>query len=146
MNELGNVVALDGSYAIVNIKRNSACGSCKACELGTSNKGEININIENTLGAQVGDQVKVQMETPDILKAAFLVYMIPLLALLAGVTITYLIGNAIGRTNELLMILIGFAAMGGSLLYVRKKDKQLKKTNKFEPIMTELVKTLINTK
>lgn len=143
MDEMGLVIGLREDYAIVNIKRKSACGSCKACEMGKTGQNEMNVEVKNTLGAQVGDNVMIEMQTPDILKAAFLVYMIPLLALLAGVTGTYFIGKASGNTNEMLMLGVGFIAMILSLFYVRKRDKQLKETQKFEPLMIKVVKTLI---
>ncbi|MDO4711362.1 MAG: SoxR reducing system RseC family protein [Peptostreptococcaceae bacterium] len=143
MDEMGSVVALKDEYAIVNIKRRSACGSCKACEMGKSGQSELNIEVRNTLGAQVGDDVMIEMQTPDILKAAFLVYMIPLLALLGGVTITYFVGKANGKVNEMLMIAVGSVTMLLSLIYVRKRDKELRETQKFEPLMIKVVKKLI---
>ena len=143
MDELGLVVGLKEELAVVNIKRKSACGSCKACEMGRSNISELNVEVKNSLGAAVGDHVKIQMQTPDILKAAFLVYMIPLLALLGGVTLTYLIQRAQNISNEPMMIVVGVVLMLFSFLYVRKKDKQLKETEAFEPIMTEVIKALL---
>lgn len=143
MDEFGLVVGIKEEYAIVNIKRKSACGSCKACELGKSGQSEMNVEVFNKLGAQVGDQVMIQMQTPDILKAAFLVYMIPLLALLLGVTATYLVGRSNGHVNELLMIGVGFVLMVLSLFYVRKRDRELKESQTFEPLMVKVVKPLL---
>ncbi len=143
MDELGLVVDLKDEIAIVNIKRKSACGSCKACEMGRSNMSELNVEVKNLLGAQRGDHVRIQMQTPDILKAAFLVYMIPLLALLGVVTITYFIQQSQGALNEPMMIAVGLVLMVLSFFFVRKKDRQLKETETFEPVMTEVVKAIL---
>ena len=143
MNEYGKVVNVDSNKAIVKIKRNSACGDCKACELGVSNLSELDIEVENTLGAAVGDHVRLEMETVDLLKAAFVVYTIPLFALLAGVMGTYAWGNKMGNVNEFQMIGVGFALMFLSGFYVKAKDKKMKKANKFEPKMIEVKKTLL---
>lgn len=143
MDELGYVVALQKEYAVVNIKRHSACGSCHACEMGKSGKDEINISVKNDLDAQVGDSVQVQMYAPDILMAAFVVYMIPLLALLGGITGTYLLGKRMGGINEWTMILAGFVCLALSLGYVRYKDKKLSKSNRFEPKMIKVHRGIV---
>lgn len=140
MDELGLVVELKNEYAVVNIQRKSACGSCKACELGKSGLSEINVNVKNTLGATIGDRVMIQMQTPDVLKAAFTVYMIPLMALLIGVTGTYALQQKTGNHNEMTMMLVGVVMMLLSFVYVRFKDNKIKATQKFEPLMTEVVK------
>ncbi len=139
MDEMGYVIDQHDEYVVVNIKRKSACGSCKACELGKSNMDEINVDVKNSLGAAKGDYVRIQMQTPDILKAAFLVYMIPLLALLSGITAAYLLAQTIEGITELHMLGAGAVLMLLSLLYVRKKDADIKRTEVFEPIMVEVV-------
>ncbi len=143
MDELGRVIAIEDGYAVVNIKRRSACGSCKACEMGKTGKDEINISVKNELGAVVGDDVRIEMQTPDILMAAFLVYMIPLLALLAGILIVYFAARFYKNINEWMMLGSGLLCLCISLLFVRQKDKKLRETRKFEPKMIQVVKTLL---
>ena len=95
------------------------------------------------MGAELGDNVRIEMQTPDLLKAAFVVYTIPLMALLAGVVGTYFVTGKNGSPNELLMVGVGFAMMFLSGFYVKTKDKKMKAEKSFEPKMIEVRKTLI---
>lgn len=143
MNEYGKVVNVNDNKATIKIKRNSACGDCKACELGVSNLSELDIEVENTMGAELGDNVRIEMQTPDLLKAAFVVYTIPLMALLAGVVGTYFVTGKNGSPDELLMVGVGFSMMFLSGFYVKTKEKKMKEEKSFEPKMIEVRKTLI---
>lgn len=143
MNEYGTVVAVQEDRAVVRIKRHSACGDCKACEMGVSNLTELNVDVKNNLGANVGDKVKIEMQTPDVLKAAFLVYTIPLMALLTGIVSVYLVTGKTGEPNEGLMIAAGTALMILSGFFVKSRDAKIKKTNTFEPQMIEVKKAIL---
>lgn len=138
MNEFGEVVEIQGDMALVNIQRKSACGQCKACELGHSDAKEINLLVENKLSAKVGDSVNLLMETPDFLKAAMIVYLIPLIALFAGIFLGGFVFGVLGINNEILNVGVGLLLMGGSFLFVREKDKELSKNKKYSPIMVEI--------
>jgi len=139
MKEHGVVVSIVDDKAVVNVKRQSACGKCKACDMGKGDQKEINITAKNTLGAKVNDNVDLLIETPDVLKAAMIVYLIPLCALLAGIAIPTLIADSKGVDGEVISIISGLVLMSLSYLIVRIKDKKLKKTNKYEPIITAIL-------
>lgn len=139
MKEYGVVLELIGEKAIVNVKRQSACGQCKACELGTSEQKEINITAKNDVGAKVNDNVNLLIETPDILKAAIIVYCIPLVALLAGVGVSTYITRLMGIDGETISIFAGLVCTGLSYILVKKKDAKLKKTKKYEPSIVEIL-------
>ncbi len=143
MNEYGKVIEIHDTKATVKIKRSSACGDCKACELGVSNLSELNIEVENTMNAAIGDQVRLEMQTPDLLRAAFVVYTIPLLALLAGITGTYFVTGKAGKPDEMMMVAVGFGLMFLSGFFVRFKDKRTKENSNLEPKMIEVKKTLL---
>lgn len=139
MKECGLVIEVIGSNAVVNIKRKSACGHCKSCEMGRSDAKEINVVAKNEVGAEVNDNVNIIMDTPDVLKAAIIVYMIPLVALGIGVGVGSLIAKSINMEADIVGILMGFLFMAVSYIYVRKQDKKLAETKKYEPIITEVL-------
>jgi len=139
MKEYGVVLELIGDKAIVNVKRQSACGQCKACDLGTSEQKEINITAKNEVGAKVNDNVNLLIETPDILKAAIIVYVIPLVALLLGVGISTYITKLMGIDGETISIIVGLVCTGLSYILVKKKDIKLNKTKKYEPSIVEIL-------
>ena len=85
MNQQGYIVEIvDSVTAKLKLKRHFACASCGKCAT-TSEEKYIIVEADNTIGAKVGDRVEVNMETVNVLKAAFIAYTIPLLALLLGI-------------------------------------------------------------
>ena len=97
----GKVLALKGELAVVRFVRSDACGHCNACfHLGSN---EADLEIQNTLDAQVGDVVAIELRGKSMVRASLLLYGVPLLGLLLGV----LIGSQWGDL---------YAAAGGLLL------------------------------
>lgn len=139
MKECGLVLEVMDQKAVVNIKRRSACGSCKACEMGRSDVKELNVIAKNEIGASVNDNVNIIMDTPDVLKAAIIVYLIPLMALIVGIAFGLAISKILNYDSEVISILMGFVFIAISYLYVRKQDKKLALTKKYEPIITEIL-------
>lgn len=139
MKECGLVLEVMDNKAVVNIKRKSACGHCKACEMGRSDVKEINIVAKNEIGAQVDDNVNIIMDTPDVLKAAIIVYLIPLIALVSGVALGTFIAKIKGFSTDWTGVITGLLFLGISYIYVRTQDKKLSATKKYEPIITEIL-------
>ena len=91
MEQQGYIIeVIDKKTAKLKMQRHSACASCGKCAT-TSEKKDIIVEVDNTLGAKVGDKVKVNMETVNVLKAAAIVYIVPLVALLVGTIGTYFV-------------------------------------------------------
>ncbi|MBR4800160.1 MAG: SoxR reducing system RseC family protein [Clostridia bacterium] len=105
MTERGVVVKVKGKRATVRFDRRSACDSCHMCAV-TRDGMKVEVVIENTLGANVGDFVEVEMAQRFVLTAAIIVYLIPLALVAFGVGLGVLF-------NELTQILL---AVGGLVL------------------------------
>ena len=72
---------LNGGMAEIAVRRKSACGgNCHACG-GCSDAKIVKVSAKNS--AAVGDEVIVSSETSGILKAAFVVYIIPIILFFA---------------------------------------------------------------
>lgn len=95
IKETGIVVEVMGPMAKVVVKRHSSCENCGACGIGA--KAEISLTLKNHIGAKVGDRVVIEMHSKALFKAAFLVYTIPLVALVAG----FVLGQTIGTYGGL---------------------------------------------
>ena len=84
---------LEGGLARVKVKRTSACGhDCSDCSGICGSKRSITVQAKNPLGAGPGDLVTVETATGKLLKAAALVYLLPLGTLLLGCVLSYLLG------------------------------------------------------
>ena len=99
MTERGVVSKVKGNKATVRFERQSACDKCHMCAV-TKDGMKVEIVIENTLGANEGDCVEVEMGEKYVLTAATIVYVIPLILTGVGIGIGTLI-------NEIAQICLG---------------------------------------
>ena len=71
MREEGFVKAIKDDTCEVIIKRKTACGeNCASCKAGCEAREQVCV-AENTLGANVGDKVIIEMDSAKVLKSAF---------------------------------------------------------------------------
>lgn len=87
MREEGFVKTVSGEMCEVIIKRKTACGeNCASCKGGCEVKNQVCIS-QNVIGAKTGDRVLIEMDSARVLKSAFLVYILPILAFLTAFTV-----------------------------------------------------------
>ncbi len=85
--ERGVVIKLDGEFAVVSFRRHARCDICRACNIDRDGRGAL-AKVKNTLNANVGDVVKVDMKQ-CALALSSLIYVLPLALVCAGVGIGY---------------------------------------------------------
>ena len=134
MEQIGEVVELQGTKALVRIQRASSCGeNCAQCEGGCKPTSTV-VKATNGISAKVGDTVKIEMNSLAFMSLAFIGYILPIIICI----ITYFAVDAI--TDN---IVIADAAAVASLIIVLVLfyviDKIPKKTNAFT---TQIVKIL----
>ena len=115
MRTEGIVVSAEGTEAMVETKRASACegchkkteeGGCTVCTLMGGDDRTLTTRAINRIGAKVGDTVAVESETGRVLLYAAMVFLMPLLTCLLGGLAAALFTEApLGR---LLGAVIGF--------------------------------------
>lgn len=141
MNQQGYIVEIvDSVTAKLKLKRHSACASCGKCAT-TSEEKDIIVEVDNTIGAKVGDRVEVNMETVNVLKAAFIAYTIPLVALLLGTVGTFYVLKSINITNNVELISggVGLIFTLISFLVLKKNDKKFRDSKEYIPIVTRII-------
>lgn len=103
----GTVVKINGNRATVRIEKKSACsGECSSC--GLCENPVYDIEAKNSANADVGDKVVLYMPTGRVYFAAFLVYMLPIIAILAVMGICYLLSAPTYMTAVLCIIILAF--------------------------------------
>lgn len=138
MKEMGQIVHVEDSIATVKIRRGVSCGSCTACGM-SKDQSEISFSIANDLDAQLGDWVELDLESKSLVKASFIVYLIPLIALILGVAGGYAIAGQCSGDSEL------YGAIGGILFTVfafvgiRAMDPMLRKRGEYSPKMVSII-------
>lgn len=127
---IGQVIEAHGSKVLVRFKRTKACGDCNMC--ASFGSDEAVVEVENRLNARIGDRVELSLHSSSMLKASFIAYGIPLLALLLGV----LIGI---QFSDLLGAALGIAAPAASFLVIHFFEPTIKRRSEFEPYMIRIL-------
>lgn len=122
--ETGVVERASSQTAVVLVERSSSCNQCRskgACEVLSGKT--MRIEIENELGAREGDRVEITVPAVSVLKLSFLVYLVPIAALVAGAYA----GNLWAENRELEPTLYavagGVLAMIASFVVVKRFDR-----------------------
>ncbi|MBE0574782.1 MAG: SoxR reducing system RseC family protein [Desulfuromonadales bacterium] len=124
IEEIGTVVELKSKMiAVVMCKKSSLCENCATngnCALGDDGRTRL-IDAQNSLGATVGDQVRIATTTKSFLKSSFLLYIVPLIALVVGAVAGKLVGENLdtGLDPNLLSAVFGVFFMIGSFVLLR---------------------------
>lgn len=132
MQETGVVVEIrDNQIAMVRCIKGSACQHCAsvdACQTGHGSEERL-IEAHNDIRAAVGQRVRISISSKTFLSSSFLVYIVPLIALVACAMIGNVIGTELvdGPDPDLLGAMFGVTGLVVALLVIRQKNKSLNK-------------------
>ena len=121
--------------ARVRLERKSICEKCGLCLY--KDKDFVMMEVEDKKGAKKGDRVKIQILPAKALQATFIVFMIPLISLLTGILIGYLISKWLTFPG-FYPALIGFIFLGLSFLFIHRYDKRIKDKQSYQPTIVEI--------
>lgn len=141
MIEVGKVIDIENGNAKVHVARHAACGDCGACQIGKDNLNMI-LTAENNVGAKIGDFVQIELLTENFLFASFILYGIPLIALIFGISIGYYIFKTLGYpdgTSQLIAALSGMVLLSLSYLVIKSNESRIKEIKRFKPLLVKIV-------
>lgn len=133
MLETGQVVSAENGQVQVHFKRTSACERCGACGM-LANGQDMIVTLENTIEARPGDQVVVQMPTQGMLQASAIVYVIPLLLLVAGAVVGKLALAPLfaGAESDVVAAISGIALCALGFLGIHLLEPKLRRQKRFQ--------------
>lgn len=143
IEETGTIVEIkENQVAVVLCKKNSLCETCTAtgaCRIG-GDDGTRFVDVQNALGAHVGDEVRIATSTRSFLQSSFLLYVVPLIFLLIGAGVGQFIGQTFGDSldSNLLSALLGLLFMAGAFCVIRVVTRNLPPTQ-YLPYITEIL-------
>lgn len=131
----GIVIEVNGKMAKVKTSRHNDCANCGSCP---GNSAAI-LDVRNPLGAKVGQKVIIELQEVNMLKAAFTVYMFPLMALLAGALAGGAFAAWAGTGGTLFPVVGTLAALFGSMWYIRRYDYSVRMDDKMQPVIVDIL-------
>lgn len=136
LTKTGIVRGIEGRMALVVTRMEPACQGCKArdaCSVTGGGGANVEVRARNTVGAEVGDVVTISIKGSSLLKVSFLVYMVPILALIGGAVLGSSLSGVVSVDENLLVGLCGLLAFSGAFIWLRKKAQKLSSRNEFVP-------------
>ena len=112
----------NGTALVIHVRESACSGDCHKCSGCGAAKEAVLFTAANPIGAGRGDLVKVESETGPVLKAAVVLYVIPLVLFFLG----YYLGSLIGNLGGLIACM-GFVL--GVILVVVYDRKVVKKSD-----------------
>lgn len=138
MEAYGEVVALrEKGRAVVRTRRHSSCSKCGACGL-TGQLPDLEVEAVNLIGARPGDIVIVSMESRNVIEAALLVYMVPLLVFIGGLLLGQYAGTKLFPRlhSEWFSVAVGVLLMAGSYFFLSSYDRRASRQGRYMPHIT----------
>ena len=122
---------LPDGMAEVAVTRMTACGSnCGNCESCVF-QSELKTPAKNLIGAKPGQKVLIESRSSKIFKAAFLVYIVPMVLMIAGYALASVLGGSEGVS-----IIAGFAGLilGGVVIVLSERLRKTRNNITFDII------------
>jgi len=146
IEETAIVVAIEGEQALLQTQRRSACHSCSVKQgCGTSVLAKVvgtrssQISVDNTLQAQVGDEVLLGIQENALVSGSLLVYALPLVMLLIFAMAAEALAGWLGWQQELFSITAGAVGFIASIYLIRFGLDKTALKQRIQPHMLRIV-------
>ena len=110
----------NGTAQVIRIRESACSGDCHKCSGCGAAQEAIIFEAVNPIGAKTGDFVTVEAETGPVLKAAVMLYMLPLVLFFGG----YAAGEAMGFSGALFGCLAFVLSVALIVVYDRHMAKK----------------------
>ena len=140
--EEGIVTAVTSTTAWVKTNRSSGCKNCSSrhsCH--PQNNQEAVVEVENPVHARVGDRILLNVETASLLKASFLIYVFPILCMIAGAVLGQGAGVVAGLNPAWTSPMMAVIFFAGALFFMKSKGNRLAQSAAYRP---KIVRILIH--
>lgn len=143
MERVGVVIEVKEDTAVVKMQRHLSCQNCGRCGgiLGKEDQRDHIVETPNPLKASVGQRVTIETDDRQAIFVAFMLYMVPLFALIAGILGWLRLAPLLGfqGSQELPAVGVGFALLALVFVGIRQWDRRVKETGRYRPEITGVV-------
>jgi len=139
----GVVIATRGSRADVTTSRRGACVGCSeasACDLGVHEGRADVVTVDNRVGARTGDRVELDLPGNATLKLSALVWVAPLLGLVAGAAAGAALASRFGGSEDVAALLGSGAGIAAVFVGLRRIDRRVAGDDSIIPFIVRVVR------
>lgn len=136
--QIGIVASIEhNGMARVLTDRQGACGGCHSgpgkCRGCLSTSGKLESHVANPINAGIGDVVKISISQGELFKGAALMYLLPILTLVAGAV------GGLRWMNDAGSVLGGLIGLGIGFWAVARLGRSRRLSRRMTPRITEIV-------
>lgn len=131
----GIVLEVIGQMAKVKTSRHNDCENCGACP----GNAAIVLEARNPVGAKPGQLVVVEVKEVNMLKAAFIVYVAPLIAIFCGAALGDSVAVKTGYSAGWMQAGGGLLGFIISVFYIKFFDRKARSNDKMQPVITRVL-------
>ncbi len=140
--EMGMVQRVENGWAWVQTDRKTGCDQC-------GHKGSCNmiegadhmlIKAANSARARVGDSVEVFLSTRTRMKSLLILYVLPVIGLLAGALSGGGLSRAVGLNENLGTVFFTFIGLALAFLIVRMLSSHMASRQELTPIVSRIMR------
>ncbi len=145
MEQFGQVMKImEKNKALVKVQQHQSCKGCGACKgfFGDpAQRGHLLVEVINPIGAQKGEIVRLETRSQEVLYAAFLLYLLPVFALLAGLFAgrSLVISRGLSMSPDLGGLALGLTGMVLVFFILRGQEKNFQAGKRFKAVITAVV-------
>lgn len=142
MEQYGLITENKGETAIVTMQKHLSCEKCGRCGiLSGAGKRDVSIEVFNPIKAEKGQRVILETDDRRMLFVSFMLYMVPLFGLLAGIFLWLRLADyfIIQGNQELYAVGTGFGFMVIIFFFIRVWDNKAKNNPNYKPVITEIL-------
>ncbi|MCD6459963.1 SoxR reducing system RseC family protein [bacterium] len=114
IKQCGKVIEKRENFVVVQIAPDIACKGCDGC---AQSKKSRKITVRDQADVNIGDSVEIEIDSKDALKAGFILFMLPVIGLLAGVLTAIFF---IGVSSTSFIVVSGFIGAFIPVFFIKK--------------------------
>lgn len=140
--EQGIVIEAHGpapATARVKTIQTSACKSCASKNGCHSDGSGREVDAINVVNARTGDRIQLSMATGALLKATFLLYLFPILGMLAGAIAGAALAPYLGLDTSLTSAAAAIISFAATMLLVRRRAGAMALKKEYRPKITRIL-------
>lgn len=139
VKEQGIIRKINGKKAVVHVQQTSACAHCKSKASCDVSKRAMLIEVANNLGAKEGDFVELSVPEGTVLKLSFMIYMMPIIALIIGAFVGWAVAGSFNIDTTFASILGGSLCVGLSFYILKRINRKAESEEKYFPHMIRIL-------
>ncbi len=130
MTEKGKVISIHEGRALILLMPSEKCGECRLCSQ-LQPGGRMSLEVEAMEGLHPGQEVTIQIDSREMLKGGWTIFILPLIAFIVGAVAAPDLMHAVGMRlpGDLASILLGGFLLGLTFLgiYLRSRGPKYRK-------------------